>query len=153
LTEEEKRDNVIRLAFAGRTELYDEFCNAVRDVIPPETTVVLRGSATSRHREWRRVQEIKISSKRGRTPFLIGLAVLAPFGINLRGRMAQGDEDTARPLATEHEPGAISLEDEHAHDERNRVLLGVDFRRLPTFRHTAVFCKMAATTFLGRPFR
>src|SRR6185503_10849313 len=47
LTEEEKRDNVIRLAFAGRTELYEEFCNAIREVIPPETTVVLRGSAVT----------------------------------------------------------------------------------------------------------
>jgi hypothetical protein len=47
LTEEEKRQNVIRLAFAGRTELYDEFCHAVREVIPPDTTVVLRGSAVT----------------------------------------------------------------------------------------------------------
>jgi hypothetical protein len=47
LTEEEKRQNVIRLAFAGRTELYDEFCRAVREVIPPDTTVVLRGSAVT----------------------------------------------------------------------------------------------------------
>ena len=47
LTEEEKRQNVIRLAFGGRTELYDEFCKAVSDVIPPDTTVVLRGSAVT----------------------------------------------------------------------------------------------------------
>jgi hypothetical protein len=47
LTEQQKRDNVIRLAFGGRTELYDEFCRAISDVIPPGTTVVLRGSAVT----------------------------------------------------------------------------------------------------------
>jgi hypothetical protein len=45
LTEEEKRANVIALAFGGRRDLYDSFCKAVADVVPPETTVVLRGSA------------------------------------------------------------------------------------------------------------
>jgi hypothetical protein len=47
LTEQEKRGNVIRLAFGGRTELYEEFCKAVSDVVPPGTTVVLRGSAVT----------------------------------------------------------------------------------------------------------
>ena len=47
LTEQEKRENVIRLAFGGRTELYEAFCNAVREVVPPGTTVVLRGSAVT----------------------------------------------------------------------------------------------------------
>jgi hypothetical protein len=47
LTERQKRDNVIRLAFGGRTELYEAFCQAVRDVVPPGTTVVLRGSAVT----------------------------------------------------------------------------------------------------------
>jgi hypothetical protein len=47
LTQQQKRDNVIRLAFGGRTELYDEFCRAISDVIPPGTTVVLRGSAVT----------------------------------------------------------------------------------------------------------
>jgi len=45
LTEQQKRDNLIRLAFAGRAERYEEFCKAIRDVVPPGTTVVLRGSA------------------------------------------------------------------------------------------------------------
>jgi hypothetical protein len=47
LTERQKRDNVIRLAFGGRTELYEAFCQAVRDVVPPGTTVVMRGSAVT----------------------------------------------------------------------------------------------------------
>ena len=47
LTEEEKRANVIALAFAGRTDLSEAFCKAVEEVIPPATTVVLRGSAVT----------------------------------------------------------------------------------------------------------
>jgi hypothetical protein len=45
LSDEEKRDNVIRLAFGGDAERLREFCRAVEEVIPPGTTVVLRGSS------------------------------------------------------------------------------------------------------------
>ena len=45
LSEDEKRANVIRLAFKGRRDLFDAFCKAIEEVVPPETTVVLRGSA------------------------------------------------------------------------------------------------------------
>jgi len=45
LTDEEKRHNVVRLAFGGDGTRLDEFCRAVEEVIPPGTTVVLRGSA------------------------------------------------------------------------------------------------------------
>jgi hypothetical protein len=45
LTDDEKRDTVIRLAFGGRTDLFQQFCEAIRQVVPPGTTVVLRGSA------------------------------------------------------------------------------------------------------------
>jgi hypothetical protein len=45
LTEEEKRTNLIRLAFGGRAERLEEFCHAIEEVVPPGTTVVLRGSA------------------------------------------------------------------------------------------------------------
>jgi hypothetical protein len=47
LTEREKRNNVIALAFGGREDLYDAFCRAIEDVVPPGTTVVLRGSAVT----------------------------------------------------------------------------------------------------------
>jgi hypothetical protein len=47
LTDAEKRDNVIRLAFGGDAARYDAFCRAVRDTIPSGTTVVLRGSAVT----------------------------------------------------------------------------------------------------------
>jgi hypothetical protein len=64
--------------------------------------------------------------------------------------MAQGDENTARPIATQHKAGAVSLDHEHAHDKRNRVLLGVNFGGLPGFRHIVVVCKMPASTFTNR---
>jgi hypothetical protein len=47
LTEEQKRDNVLRLAFGGDPKRLRRFCDAVRHVIPPGTTVVLRGSAVT----------------------------------------------------------------------------------------------------------
>ena len=52
LTEREKRDNVIRLAFGGRVEVFEQFCESIRQVIPPGTTVVLRGSAVT-GRRWK----------------------------------------------------------------------------------------------------
>jgi hypothetical protein len=51
-TEQEKRDNVISLAFGGRADLFEGFCRAIEDAVPPGTTVVLRGSAVTRTR-WR----------------------------------------------------------------------------------------------------
>lgn len=45
LTEQEKRDNVIRLAFGGDPERLEEFCRIVREEIPADTEVILRGSA------------------------------------------------------------------------------------------------------------
>lgn len=52
LTEREKLDNVIRLAFAGQEEKYKTFCQALEEVVPPGTTVILRGSAVTGIR-WR----------------------------------------------------------------------------------------------------
>ena len=45
LSDEEKRQNVLRLAFGGDLAKLDEFCRAVEEEVPPGTTVVLRGSA------------------------------------------------------------------------------------------------------------
>ena len=47
LTESEKRDNVVRLAFGGRADRLAAFCDAIRQVVPPGTTVILRGSAVT----------------------------------------------------------------------------------------------------------
>src|SRR5919204_3782839 len=45
LTEEEKRANVLRLAFGGDQERFDHFLRLIREEIPADTRVVLRGSA------------------------------------------------------------------------------------------------------------
>lgn len=50
LTEAEKRETVIRLAFNGDRGKYEEFCRCVREAIPPGTGVVLRGSAVTGQR-------------------------------------------------------------------------------------------------------
>jgi hypothetical protein len=52
LTESEKRDNVIRLAFGGSESAFNAFCNELQEVVPPGTTVILRGSAVTGFR-WR----------------------------------------------------------------------------------------------------
>src|SRR4051812_37906795 len=52
MTEEEKRANVIRLAFGGSVERFDDFVRVIREEIPEGTRVVLRGSAVTGVR-WR----------------------------------------------------------------------------------------------------
>lgn len=52
LSEREKLDNVIRLAFDGQEEKYKTFCQMLEEVVPPGTTVILRGSAVTGFR-WR----------------------------------------------------------------------------------------------------
>jgi len=47
LTEAQKRENVIRLAFHGNRVAYDVFCRAVEEAVPPGTTAILRGSAVT----------------------------------------------------------------------------------------------------------
>ena len=50
LTDDEKRANVVRLAFGGEPAKLDAFCDRVREDLPPGTTVVLRGSAVTGQR-------------------------------------------------------------------------------------------------------
>ena len=52
LSEQEKRDNVIRLAFGGDPSRFDAFCRTLEEFVPPGTTVILRGSAVTGVR-WR----------------------------------------------------------------------------------------------------
>jgi len=52
LTEQEKRANVVRLAFQGEEERLKEFVEIIRSAIPPDTGVVLRGSAVT-GRRWK----------------------------------------------------------------------------------------------------
>jgi hypothetical protein len=50
LTDEQKRQSVIRLAFGGSEQKYNDFVEAVREAVPPGTGVVLRGSAVTGER-------------------------------------------------------------------------------------------------------
>jgi hypothetical protein len=52
LTTAAKRQNVIRLAFGGSEERFEQFCRTIREEIPPGTRVILRGSAVTGSR-WR----------------------------------------------------------------------------------------------------
>jgi hypothetical protein len=50
LTDEQKRDNVLRLAFDNDPARLETFCDRVRQAIPEGTVVVLRGSAVTGQR-------------------------------------------------------------------------------------------------------
>ncbi len=50
LTEQQKRDNVIRLAFGGDPARLDAFVQLIKDAVPENTGVVLRGSAVTGER-------------------------------------------------------------------------------------------------------
>jgi hypothetical protein len=47
LSEAEMRERVIKLAFGGDESRFREFCEIVRQAIPEDTAVVLRGSAVT----------------------------------------------------------------------------------------------------------
>jgi hypothetical protein len=47
MSEDEMRENVVRLVFGGDRRRFDEFCAVLRDVLPPGTAAVLRGSAVT----------------------------------------------------------------------------------------------------------
>ena len=50
LTEDVKRDNVIRLAFGGDSDRFNTFCRTLEEFVPPGTTVIIRGSAVTGER-------------------------------------------------------------------------------------------------------
>ena len=52
LTEREKRENVVRLAFGGDTAAFETFCRTLQEFVPPGTTVIMRGSAVT-GRRWK----------------------------------------------------------------------------------------------------
>jgi hypothetical protein len=52
LSEQEKRENVIRLAFGGDTAAFETFCRTLQEFVPPGTTVIMRGSAVT-GRRWK----------------------------------------------------------------------------------------------------
>ena len=51
-TEEQRRNNVIRLAFDGDESRFQKFCEIVREAVPEANCAVLRGSAVTGSR-WR----------------------------------------------------------------------------------------------------
>jgi len=50
LTDEQKRENVIKYAFGGNRARFEEFVDVIRAGIPDNTAVVLRGSAVTGER-------------------------------------------------------------------------------------------------------
>jgi len=50
LTDEQKRENVIKYAFGGNSARFEEFVDVIRAGIPDNTAVVLRGSAVTGER-------------------------------------------------------------------------------------------------------
>jgi hypothetical protein len=52
LTDEQKLNNILRLAFGGARDRFDAFCRLIREEIPEGTAVVLRGSALT-GRRWK----------------------------------------------------------------------------------------------------
>jgi hypothetical protein len=52
LTQQQKRSNVVRLAFGGSEQRFEEFCRVILEAVPPGTRVVLRGSAIT-GRRWK----------------------------------------------------------------------------------------------------
>jgi hypothetical protein len=52
LTQDAKRDSVVRLVFGGERDRYDAFCRTVHEALPPGTTAILRGSAVT-GRRWK----------------------------------------------------------------------------------------------------
>jgi len=47
---DDARERIIRLAFGGNRDRYDEFLRTLREAIPPDVSVVLRGSAVTGQR-------------------------------------------------------------------------------------------------------
>lgn len=47
LTEEDKRSNVVRLAFRGDPSQFEKFCEIIRDAVPEAHAAVLRGSSVT----------------------------------------------------------------------------------------------------------
>lgn len=50
LTQDQMRENLVRLVFGGDQARFQEFCTRIEREVPPDTTAVLRGSAITGHR-------------------------------------------------------------------------------------------------------
>jgi hypothetical protein len=50
LTETEMRGRVVQLVFGGDRRRFDEFCDVLKEALPPNTAAVVRGSAVTGYR-------------------------------------------------------------------------------------------------------
>lgn len=50
LSDDEKRENVVRLVFGSDRKQFDQFCQVIKDAMPEGTRVVMRGSAVTGRR-------------------------------------------------------------------------------------------------------
>ena len=102
LTEDEKRDNAIRLVFGGDEARFREFCQVIRDAIPLGVGAVLRGSAVTGKR-WKDSASFDADGP-GTSDLdltLFGSDALAMF--RLDGFFIPGLH--SRPLSDEEDPG------------------------------------------------
>src|SRR5574339_292442 len=112
LTDAEKRANVLRLAFGGDEEKFEEFLRVLRQEIPPGTGVVLRGSAVT-GRRWNDGAPFDADGP-GTSDLdltLVGKDVLAFFKIN--GYFVPGVH--SRPLSEDDPdiaPGLVPLREQ-----------------------------------------
>ena len=106
LTDKQKRANVIRLAFDGSDQRFEDFCRAIREEIPEGTRVILRGSAVTGER-WKDGAPFDAGG-RGTSDLdltLVGDAVIGLF--NVTGFFVPGLH--TRPLSEEDPDIAPSL--------------------------------------------
>ena len=110
LTNDQKRENVIRLAFGGSVEKLNEFVNAVREAVPPDTGVALRGSAVTGER-WKD----GASFDAGYTfpswaPHVRLDYVFTPTGLSSRIHRCEIVTHPAAPAASDHLPLLVEVD-------------------------------------------
>ena len=105
LTEEEMRENAIRLAFGGDRERFEEFCRVLAENIPEDTAAVLGGSSVMGHSFEGDPYDAAGPGSSDVDIYLIGNAAVEYFGLNgfwIPGihshPVKDGDEDIAPGL-------------------------------------------------------
>ncbi len=105
LTEEEMRENAIRLAFGGDREKFVEFCRVLEEMIPENTAAVLGGSSVMGHSFEGHPHDAKGPGTSDLDIYLIGNAAIDYFGLEgfwIPGihshPVKDGDEDIAPGL-------------------------------------------------------
>jgi hypothetical protein len=142
LTDEQKRENVIRLAFDGDAARFDAFVEVLRSGIPDHTAAVLRGSALT-GRRWKDDAPFDVEGP-GSSDLditLIGEPAIGLFTVT--GFFVPGVH--SRPLSDEDPdiaPPLVSL----------RQDLGALARRPVNIQATRDFVMALRGDFLGQPY-